>query len=355
MIGDLTISRNTYPSVRLNDADGNKCAVLQANTESKQVSLYTYPQDNSGYTEGFRFPLANDGLTSSKYYEILTTKDPASARTAIGAAPATHNHAASSITSGVLPLERGGTGLTFANLPPYAILRATSDLEEHPYLYWTATGNGAFYATSENGAAKFGTLPILQGGTGSSTGLSGAPNNAIITRLKSETSDQLYYKATKSGAFYATTDNGAAQFGTLPIAQGGTGAVTANDARIAIGAIGMDLLWENSSKTSSFSEQTITLGSSLSNYSAYIVMAYFMSSTDSENHIPSITSVISKTGRGCRLYQVAAKSDQYYEMRRTVDYNSGQLKIYDAYRNGSVMNEYLVPVYIYGIKGVKTL
>lgn len=32
-----------------------------------------------------------------------------------------------------------------------------------------ATANGAFYATGANGAAKFGTLPVAQGGTGSTT------------------------------------------------------------------------------------------------------------------------------------------------------------------------------------------
>jgi hypothetical protein len=36
--------------------------------------------------------------------------------------------------------------------------------------------------------------------------------------------------ATKSGALYATTANGAATFGPLPIAQGGTGKTKAADA-----------------------------------------------------------------------------------------------------------------------------
>ena len=42
--------------------------------------------------------------------------------------------------------------------------------------------------------------------------------------------------ATASGALYATAANGEPQFGTLPVAQGGTGATTAADARTNLGA-----------------------------------------------------------------------------------------------------------------------
>ena len=40
---------------------------------------------------------------------------------------------------------------------------------------------------------------------------------------------------TKNGALYATATNGAAQFGTLPVAQGGTGATTSAAARTNLG------------------------------------------------------------------------------------------------------------------------
>ena len=144
-----------------------------------------------------------------------------------------------------------------------------------------ATAAGALYATTANGAALFGTLPVAQGGTGS-TSASGARTNLGITPanigaaasthehaagdVTSGTFDaariptigagkggtgrttltsnaiiagngtsEVNQIATASGALYATAANGAANFGTLPIAQGGTGATTAANAWTALG------------------------------------------------------------------------------------------------------------------------
>ena len=67
--------------------------------------------------------------------------------------------------SGVLPAANGGTGSASAivNAGKYAILRKAGDGN---YMWYTNTANGAFYATSDNGLGKFGTLPVAQGGTG---------------------------------------------------------------------------------------------------------------------------------------------------------------------------------------------
>lgn len=149
-------------------------------------------------------------------------------------AASSHTHSASDINSGVLPLNRGGTGTSvdLNNAPPRSIIvKAGTGYDQ---LYYTPTKNGAFYATEENGSAKFGTLPLAQGGTGSSVDLDAAPANAIIRKLSSDKYNQLYYTATKNGAFYATEENGVPAFGTLPIAQGGTGATTAEEALSAL-------------------------------------------------------------------------------------------------------------------------
>lgn len=81
--------------------------------------------------------------------------------------------AASDFTSGLLPLERGGTNRDLSGIEPYSIIRAASN---SAYLLSTPTANGAFYATAANGAAKFGTLPIAQGGTGATDRLAAAKN-----------------------------------------------------------------------------------------------------------------------------------------------------------------------------------
>ena len=74
-----------------------------------------------------------------------------------------------------------------------------------------------------------GTLPVARGGTGKATHTS----NAVLTGNGTSAVNNV---ATASGALYATAANGAASFGTLPIAQGGTGATTASDARTNLDA-----------------------------------------------------------------------------------------------------------------------
>lgn len=74
----------------------------------------------------------------------------------------THEHDAADVASGTLPLARGGTGAALSSTAN-AIIRYSSNSAKFSS---TATKNGALYATSSNGSPQFGTLPIAQGGTG---------------------------------------------------------------------------------------------------------------------------------------------------------------------------------------------
>jgi len=131
-----------------------------------------------------------------------------------GKASETHGHnLTDSGITGTLPVSKGGTGATDAV---------------------TARTNLGAAAASHNHAASAitsGYLSLERGGTNSSSDLTNAPNNSVITKLNDGTYNQLYYKATASGAFFATAANGAPKFGTLPLAQGGTGATSASAAR----------------------------------------------------------------------------------------------------------------------------
>ncbi len=92
-----------------------------------------------------------------------------------------HEHNASAITSGTLPLARGGTGRALTRTSN-ALIRFSSSSD---YFSTTATKSGALYATSSNGAPSFGTLPIAQGGTGATTA-EGVLTNLGVTATASE-------------------------------------------------------------------------------------------------------------------------------------------------------------------------
>ena len=74
-------------------------------------------------------------------------------------------------TDELIPLASGGTNRDLSGITPYAIVRAASN---GTALLSTPTANGAFYATAANGAAQFGTLPFEQGGTGATSRLGAA-------------------------------------------------------------------------------------------------------------------------------------------------------------------------------------
>lgn len=84
-------------------------------------------------------------------------------------------------SSNVIPKSKGGTGADFSNIPANAIIRNSGSGGSD--LYYTATASGACYATSANGYPTFGTLPVAQGGTGETT----AWTNGTVTSLNSTT------------------------------------------------------------------------------------------------------------------------------------------------------------------------
>lgn len=151
--------------------------------------------------------------TTTKQIEVTDhTHTPAS----IGAAAASHGHSASDIKSGTLPVSRGGTGKISHTVNSVIIggASATGALQN------VTSAKGAFYSTGSNKKPTFGTLPVAQGGTGMTTTTN---VNAVVIGNSSDAANAMQTVATANGAFYATGANSKPKFGTLPVAQGGTG------------------------------------------------------------------------------------------------------------------------------------
>ena len=123
----------------------------------------------------------------------------------------------------LLEVKHGGTGKASHT---YNSVLVGNDADEVKNI---ASLSGAFYATGTNDEPQFGILPLEQGGTGTSLVKTA---NAII---RFSSSGNYFSKtATGNGAFYATETNGAPVFGTLPVAQGGTGTTEYTPYRIII-------------------------------------------------------------------------------------------------------------------------
>lgn len=86
-------------------------------------------------------------------------------------------------SSKVIPKNKGGAGIDMSDFPANAIIRNSGSGGSD--LYYTATANGAFYATAANDYPKFGTLPVAQGGTGQTkawtNGTVSSLNNTTVT------------------------------------------------------------------------------------------------------------------------------------------------------------------------------
>lgn len=122
----------------------------------------------------------------------------------------------------------------------------------------------------------------------------------------------------------------------------------------SIGAMSMDLLWENASPTSEFAAQDITVDW-IQDYSMYIVG--FKMNTNSGYHT---WNILTRGDTGIMHDQINAITDDYpilFVARTTLLSTNGYIRFGDSYsRNVSgavnVVNTRLIPIAIYGIKGV---
>lgn len=138
-----------------------------------------------------------------------------------GKAPSSHSHSADNITSGVLPIGRGGTGGTTAKSAQYNMFKDMSEVAESPADNYYMTG-----AYLSSGSATNGMLYKMK-------------LSNVWMWIKSKT-DQLYATRTHNhdSAYAAKTHNHDAAnitSGTLSIARGGTGTTSVSGVRNMIG------------------------------------------------------------------------------------------------------------------------
>lgn len=160
--GDIKDLRESLAGYETTSDASNKLLEAKAYTNSGVMAA-------NGYTDTAISNLINSAPTTlDTLGEIATAmQNNANVVTALeqsigGKANSTHNHSAADINAGALPLTYGGTGTSLTKTNN-AIIRFSGSGN---YFSKTATASGAMYATSANGAPTFGTLPIAQGGTG---------------------------------------------------------------------------------------------------------------------------------------------------------------------------------------------
>lgn len=138
--------------------------------------------------------------------------DADTARSNIGAAPASHNHSASSITSGILPVARGGTGSNVVDETP---TENSKNMVTSGGVYAALSGTVASGHKHNASDITSGTLGVLRGGTGITS------NPSMLINLGSTNAASVFATSPRPGVT-----------GTLPIANGGTGATDAETARV---------------------------------------------------------------------------------------------------------------------------
>lgn len=150
-------------------------------------------------------------------------------------APTSHNHSASNITSGTLPVARGGTGNTSVDTTPTSgstkmvtsggVYTALSGKAESSHTHTKSEITDfptSMTPTAHNHAAgdiTSGTLAVGRGGTGVTS------NPSMLTNLGSTTAASVFAASPRPGVT-----------GTLPVANGGTGATTFTSGAALIGA-----------------------------------------------------------------------------------------------------------------------
>ena len=181
---DINIPNNYFAFMREEDLNekvafgeyygvgGNGCENLPSGVDWFYLRVFRTADGYIGqnlYANGTWYSRYKNGTSWTSWSEqYSSTNKPTPSE--IGAAASSHNHSASNITSGILPVARGGTGLT-----------ASPSL-----LVNLASTSAASVLTASPRPGITGTLPVSHGGTGATTAL--AANYNILNSAIETTS-----------------------------------------------------------------------------------------------------------------------------------------------------------------------
>ena len=313
------------------------------------------------------------------------------------------------VDGNVIPLEKGGTGKSAHTSNAVLTGNGTNPVNNVP------TKNGAFYATGENDEPRFGILPIGQGGTGArnstdarkALGIGSVATENIVpiskggtgstTASGSRTNLGLDGKLFIQYALNSINIDSTGGNWTVDISENGHGAIpmpwvnvtqttgahftvqiaikcdtsqstSGRDQRMWIRdkyssgvwsnwkevltenrGVQMVKLWENANLSVSFGQQDVSLPA---DYNFYAIL-YSRTEASTANTLESMEFVRAQTGRHAVL-EHNNEGDVYQRELVVTAGNNGYIRFLSAYKTGTTTtkNTWLVPMVIYGIKGV---
>ena len=213
---ELTNDSNFVTQANLNEGLNGKVDKVDGKVLSTNDYTTTEKNKLAGIEAGANKTVVDTALSSTSTNPVQNKV----VNTALaGKSDTSHTHTLNDL-NGTLGASKGGTGADLSGAAANAVVCKASSGQT---LTTVSTAKGAFYATGANATPKFGTLPIAEGGTGA-TSASAARTNLGFTHGTAEPTGT---PSTGNGAVYFMEDDGT----PLPIAEGGTGASTAANAR----------------------------------------------------------------------------------------------------------------------------
>jgi len=253
--GDLLASNNLSDLANAGTARTNLGLGTSA-TAATGISNTNVPVFTSGVADDDFLRVSGTSIEGRSASEVLSD---------IGGADAVHTHAATQITSGELPVARGGTGsgnasdartalgaqaaLTFGISNTNAVKVDAADVADDEFARFTSSGLESRSASEVRSDIGLGTAATVDTGTGSSNAILG--NDARLTDERTP-ADHSTDKLTS---------------GTLPVARGGTGVtsipmvalITAADAAAARTALGVTNVGSYTGQIETAADKTYTL------------------------------------------------------------------------------------------------